>query len=358
MIEFPVFNSKALSSGRSYVLTDRADRLRYFHAKLGSKIDEVKGFLDKNSFVGYMLAKKQAGKGTYAKMVEEILGPERFAHISAGDLVRNAHTILTSTDKASFISGVQRHYRGFLSIDDAMSALLARTQDKVSVPTELMLALLKLEIDKIGKKALFIDGLPRNLDQVSYSLYFRDLINYRDDPDFFVLIDVPESVIDARMKNRVVCPECHTSKSVLINPTKFVRYDKEANEYYFLCDNPNCKGFETARYQAKEGDMAGIESIRGRLELDQDLIAKATALYGIPKILVRSTIPTTTAKDVIEDYEVQKCYTFSGMGDTIISSTSPWVVKDDAGVDCVTPYAATFVVNIFSQLHAILIGDS
>jgi len=70
---FPIFNSKELSNGKVYSLSNPGGRYEYFHAKLGSKIDEVKSFLENNTFVGFMLAKKMAGKGTYAKMLEEIL---------------------------------------------------------------------------------------------------------------------------------------------------------------------------------------------------------------------------------------------------------------------------------------------
>ena len=75
------------------------------------------------------------------------------------------------------------------------------------------------------KKALFIDGFPRDLDQVSYSLFFRDLIGYRADPDIFILIDVPNSVIDERIKYRVVCPKCHTPRNLKLLATKQVEYD-------------------------------------------------------------------------------------------------------------------------------------
>lgn len=354
MIEFPIFNSKVLSNGKSYVLTDRSDRLQYFHAKLGTKIEDIKELLERNSFVGYMLAKKQAGKGTYAKMVEEILGTERFAHISVGDLVRNACSMLSSVERADFIESIKIHYRGFISLDDAIESLMKRSQEEVSVPTELMLALLKMEIDKMGKKALFIDGLPRNLDQISYSLYFRDLINYRDDPDFFILIDVPEYIIDARMKNRTVCPKCHTSKNILINPSKFIKYDSSIKSFYFLCDNPNCSGFGEARYVPKEGDEFGIESIRKRLQLDQDLMEKACNLHGVQKVLIGSTIPCNIADNFIEDYEKQERYEFNPKGNNVVVSKAPWIVKDDSGVDCFTPYAATFVVNLFLQMHSIL----
>ncbi len=361
MSDFPIFNSKALSKGQAiYNLLDPVDRQKYYHDKLGQKIDEVKEYLEHGSFVGYMLAKKQAGKGVYSKMIEEILGPERFVHISVGDVVRSVHNEVSTPEGESALKKyLQTTYRGYLSIDDAISALKNRSQDKVSIPTEFLLAILKREIAKVGKKALFIDGLPRTLDQISYSLYFRDLINFRDDPDFFVVIDVPMAIIDARMKNRVVCPICQTSRSLLFSPTSFVKLDMETGDYYFLCDNTYCSGYGKTRYVQKDGDLAGTNSIADRLQQDQDLIDKALSLQGIDKILLRSATPLSVAKDNLEDYEIQKMCSYKGGEDGKDAEviTSDWVFKDDAGVDCCTAFGAVCAITIFSQIYDIVIGN-
>lgn len=354
-MEYPIFNSKSLSVGDVYDLADSTDRLKYFHAKLGSKIEEVKMYLETGSFVGYMLAKKLAGKGTYAKMMGEILGPDRFAHISVGDVVRKYHTLLENPDDYTELRAYfQKNYRGILSVDDAINALLNRTQDKVSIPTDFLLALLKREINSLGKRALFIDGLPRNMDQISSSLYFRDLINYREDPDFFILIESPLEVLNARIKHRRVCPQCHTSKNMLFNPTEFVKYDNDTRQFYLICDNKHCSGYGKSICVSKEGDEVGIKSIEQRLKDDQHLMDVASNLQGIEKILVKSSVPIDEASQYFEEYEIQQAINYSLEGDKVNSSKSSWVFKDDNGVDSVTMYAATFVVNIFNQIHKIL----
>ncbi|MBU1987932.1 MAG: nucleoside monophosphate kinase, partial [Nanoarchaeota archaeon] len=109
----------------------------------------------------------------------------------------------------------------YISIDEAMDALLGRSQDKL-LPTEFILVLVKKAIDQLPKKTLFIDGFPRDLDQVSYAMYFRDLINYREDADIFINIDIPEAVVDARMKSRVVCPSCHSPRNLKLFATRDV----------------------------------------------------------------------------------------------------------------------------------------
>jgi hypothetical protein len=113
------------------------------------------------------------------------------------------------------------------------------------------------------------------------------LIGYRDDPDFFVLIDVPDSVIDERIKWRRVCPLCQTSRNLKLLPTSKIAYDEKKKEFYLICDDMNCKG---AKMLPKEGDNLGIKPIRERLKKDEKLIKQAFSLCGIPKILLRNSV--------------------------------------------------------------------
>lgn len=354
-MNFPFYNSKNLSNGQEYNLYDPLERRKYFEAKLGKRVEKLKEYLEDKSFVGYMIGKKQAGKGTYAKMVEEILGSDRFTHISVGDVIRETHeNLLDPVKKTELISKVEKHYRGYISFEKALEGVLTRSQSEVSVSDELVLALLKTKIDEIGKKALFIDGLPRNHDQISYSLYFRDLINYRDDRDFFILLDVPIEVIKLRMQGRVICPICKTSKNILINPTKFIDFDKSTNQFLFKCDNSLCSGFGNAIFVTKEGDSQGIDSIKKRIELDNELLGKAFELHGIPKVLIAGTVPVKDASNLLENYEIQRSFTYEYIDNNVKIIDSPCIVKDDNGEDSFMPFAATYVVSLISQICDIL----
>lgn len=360
-MDFPLFNTKALGTGKVYDLNDPVDRRRYFEDKLGSKLDDIKEFLDNNTFVGFMLAKKSAGKGTYSKMFAEIVGEDRVAHISVGDIVRQTHKLVESdpVEKDKLVEYLRSSYRGFISVDECVDALVGRSQEKL-IPTEFILALVKKEVDKVGRKAIFIDGFPRTLDQISYSLYFRSLINLRDDPDFFVLIDIPETIIDERMKYRVVCPVCNTSRNLKLLPTKFVEYDKSTKKFYLLCDNKACPEYLKVRLVAKEGDDKGIGPIKDRLELDKKLMEMATKLQGVPKILVRNAIPTEFVSEYTEPYEItpEYVYKYKNADGKVVVEQKPWVVKDDAGKDCNSLLAPPALLSMMSQMHSILIGDS
>ena len=357
-MDFPLFNTKALGTGKVYNLNDPVDRRKYFEDKLGSKLDDLKEFLDNNTFVGFMLAKKSAGKGTYSKMFAEVVGEDRVAHISVGDIVRQTHKLVESgpVEKKKLVDYLKSSYRGFISAEECVDALVSRSQDKL-IPTEFILALVKKEIDKIGRKAIFIDGFPRTLDQISYSLYFRSLINFRDDPDFFILIDIPEAIINERMKYRVVCPICNTSRNLKLLPTKFVEYDKSTKKFYLLCDNKACAEYSKVRLAAKEGDDKGIGSIKDRLELDGKLMEMATKLQGVSKILVRNAIPTEFVSEYTEPYEItpEFVYRYNRESGEVEMEQKPWIVKDDIGKDCSSLLAPPALLSMMSQMHAILI---
>ncbi|MEK7076802.1 MAG: nucleoside monophosphate kinase, partial [Patescibacteria group bacterium] len=261
-ISFPVFKTKVAGVSEKFLLEDPAERRKYFDAKAGAEIEKLRDYLRDNTFVGFLLGPKNSGKGTYSKLFMEAVGGDRVAHISVGDIVRNVHKDIESGKQEELIAFLRARYRGFITIEKVIDVILGR-DTKTLLPTEVILALVEREIDRIGRKAVFIDGFPRNLDQISYSLYFRALIGYRDDPDFFVFIDVPEAVIDERMRYRVICPVCQTPRSTKLLRTREVGYDERKKEFYLICDNAECG---STRMVSKEGDELGIEPIKARLE--------------------------------------------------------------------------------------------
>ncbi|MBI2096904.1 MAG: nucleoside monophosphate kinase [Candidatus Sungbacteria bacterium] len=304
---FPVFKTKIDNLAQSFALEDPADRRRYFDAKAGSEIEKIREYLRTGTFVGFLLGKKNSGKGTYSKLFMEAIGGDRVAHISVGDVVRGVHKDLAEEHrKKELIDFLKRRYRGFITIEQALDVVLGR-DTKTLLPTEVILALVEREVDRLGRRAVFIDGFPRQLDQISYSLYFRALIGYRDDPDFFVFIDVPEAVIDERMRHRVVCPKCQTPRSLKLLRTKRIGYDAPAKQFYLICDNAECGG---ARLTAKEGDELGIEAVRERIEVDDRVIRQLTVLEGVPKIYLRNSVPVDLARDYVNDYEITPAYRY------------------------------------------------
>jgi adenylate kinase family enzyme len=352
--EFPLFKTKVEGVTKKYNLSDLEERKEYFKAKAGEDIAKLQKFFDeKKTLIVYLLGKKNAGKGTYTKLLMEIFGRDKIAHLSVGDIVRDLHkAVEDEAYKKDLIDYLHENYRGYITPEQALEALLGRDQ-KTLLPNEFIMALVKREIDRIGKKTIFIDGFPRNLDQVSYSLFFKQLIDYREDPDVFIAIDIPEAVIDERMKWRRVCPICHTPRNLKLFTTQGVGYDKAEGGFYLKCDNPECN---EARMEGKEGDTMGIESIRERLELDDQLIAKIFSLHGISKGLIRNAVPVDKASEYVDDYEItpEYVYEYDEATDTVKTIEKPFVVKDDEGVEVYSLLAPPVALSLIKQLVKIL----
>ncbi len=341
--------SNGVEDSKKFDLTDFSQRQEYFELKAGDEIRKLREYLKENTFVAYLLGKKNSGKGTYAKMFKEVVSKDRIEHFSIGDMVRSFDEVVNDKEKKKeLVSFLEKNYRGFLPLGKIMESLENRSV-KTLLPSELVLALVKMEIAKKGKKALFIDGFPRDLDQVSYSLFFRDLIDYRQDPDVFVLIDVPESVIDERIKYRVICPLCQTSRNLKLLPTKKVEYDEKTGKFFLVCDNPECKG---AKMVAKEGDELGIAPIKERLEKDEKLIAQAFSLYGIPKVMLRNSIPADKAGEIVNDYELTPEYSYNWNAEAGRAEVleKPWQVLDDRGEPSYSLMPPPVVVSLIKQM--------
>ena len=348
IMKFPIFKTKTKGLTKTFDLISPQDRKDYFELKAGTEIKKIREYLKKNTFVAYLLGKKNSGKGTYAKMFKEIVSPEKIEHFSIGDVIRGIDgEFRDKKKKRELITFLEKTYRGFIPLDKVISSLEKRST-KTLLPSELILALVKREIARKKKQALFIDGFPRGLDQISYSLFFRDLIGYREDPDIFVLIDVPESVIDERIKWRRVCPLCQTSRNLKLLPTKKIGYNKKLKNFYLICDNPKCKG---AKMVSKEGDESGIEPIRERLKMDEKLIKKSFSIYGIPKILLRNSVPVKKAKEFIDDYEITPEYSYQiSKNGKIKIIEKPWQVCDDEGVLSYSLLPPAVVIALIKQM--------
>jgi len=352
-MKFTIFKTKITGLKRKFNLTDPKEQREYFQLKAGKEIKKLREYLKKNTFVAYLLGKKNSGKGTYSKMFAEAVLPERIEHFSIGDMVRNVDIELKDEKKKKeLVAFLEKNYRGWLPFEKIIKSIEGRNT-KILLPTELILALVKKEIAKRKKKSIFIDGFPRDLDQISYSLFFRDLIGYRDDPDIFILIDVPEAVIDERIKWRRVCPLCQTSRNLKLFPTSKVKYDENKKEFYLICDNTNCRG---AVMLPKEGDSLGIKPIKERLKKDQKLIEQAFSLYGIPRVLLRNSIPLKSAKKYVDDYEVTPEYVFKWdeKSKKVKIGEKPWVILDDEGVKSVSLLAPPVAVSSIKQMVKVL----
>ena len=361
-MQFPIFKTKSKGLTKKFNLNNPRERRNYFEMKAGKEIRKLREyFKKKNTFIVYLLGKKNSGKGTYAKMFAEIVAPEKVEHFSIGDMVRRIDKELKDKKKKKeLIDFLKKNYRGWKSVEELQRLLEKRSTSAPLLPTELILLLTKREIGKRKKKTLFIDGFPRDLGQINFALFFRDLIGYRYDPDLFVLINVPEKVIDERIKYRRVCPLCQTSRNIKLLPTSKIEYDRKKKEFYLLCDNPQCPaslaGGPGARMVAKEGDEKGIKPIKERLKKDEKLINQAFSLYGIPKVLLRNSVPKSLTKKYVDDYEItpEYVYKWDEKSKKVKIIEKPFVITDDQGIPSYSLLAPPVVISLIKQMVKVL----
>lgn len=349
---FPIFKTQVPGVTEKFDLNSVEGRAKYFSAKAGEDINKLRAYLNdpaSKEFVAFLIAKKASGKGTYSKLFMEAVKSERIGHLSVGDIVRDVHQIVEKKEEeyASLKNFLTANFRGFHSLEEIDDIILGRSQEKL-MSSELILSLVKYEISKRPKQAVFVDGFPRALDQVGYTLFLKEMIGYQGHPDLFVFIDVPEVVIDERIKYRVICPKCKTPRNTRLLTTAEVGYDAEAKQFYLKCDNPECGG---ERMVPKQGDELGIEPIRARLEADDEVARKLMGLHGLPKIYLRNSVPVSEANNYVDDYEITPGYRYELNSDgTVKTIEEPWVVKDEDGTECYSLLPAAVELAFIKQL--------
>lgn len=351
---FPVFNTKVAGVTEKFNLSDPAGRKEYFQAKAGEEVKKLKEYLETKTFVAFLLGKKNSGKGTYSKLFMEAVGKDHVGHISVGDIVRDTHTIFeTGEGKDELIAFLKDNYRGFHGVEEIQDIILGKNQSTL-VSSELIMSLIKYEISKRPRQAIFLDGFPRALDQIGYSLFLKEILGYRGDPDFFTFISVPNAIIDERIKYRVICPTCKTPRNLKLLATKEVGWDEDQGQFFLKCDNPDCPD-QGARMVGKEGDELGIEPIRERIEMDNQIFEQLLKLEGVPKIYLRNSVPVTQAGEV-DDYELTPGYNYELHPDTkeVTVIEKPWTVQDDAGVESYSQLPASVVLALIKQTVKVL----
>lgn len=348
MLDFPITGTKVEGLTQAFDLVDPKSRQDYFQAKVDSEIKQIQDYLGKSNFIAFMIGKKNSGKGTYAKLFAEAIGSEKIVHLSVGDLVRDTHAnwdaFINSEDGAK----LKDYYSGRTPFAEASEAFLGRSASKL-LPTEFIVALLRVRLDKLKGSSVFIDGFPREEGQIPYAIDFKNLVGRSDDRAFFILIDIPNAVIDERIKYRVICPVCNVPRNLKLLATKDVGYDTESKEFYLLCETHN------ARMVTKEGDSLGIGPIKDRLAKEQQILEKVSSLNDVDKVLLRNAIPVTETDKYFDPYEITPAYSYKLTEETKVKTIeSPWVIQDNEGVDSNSLLPTPVVVSMIKQVAGIL----
>lgn len=350
--DFPIIGAKTKEVTENFDLTNPDSVSKYFEAKVDKEIATIKKALENQNFIAFFVGKKNAGKGTYSKIFSNLIGKEKIVHLSVGDLVREVHADWDNYSTGPKGKQLEALYRGPLEYSEAVESFLGRSAS-VLLPSEFILSLLRVKFEELAGKSVFLDGFPREIDQISASLYFKEVVGRGDDRDMYILIDIPDSVINERIKFRRICPKCNAPRNIRLLPTSIVEYDTDKKEFYLKCDNPGC---DEAIMVGKEGDELGIEPIKDRLAKDQQIIDKANQLSGIPIIRLRNSVPVDVADENFDNYELTPGFSFEIDEATkkVKTNESPWTIEDNNGVKSYSLMPAPVVVGLLKQMAQIL----
>lgn len=349
--DFPIIGTITKGVDQPFDLTNPDSLNEYFEAKVGPEIKTIKKALEKQNFIAFFVGKKNAGKGTYSKLFMNLIGENKIVHLSVGDLVREIHGDWDNFIKSAEGKKLKDIYRGNISFEEAVERFLGRSASKL-LPSEFILALLRVKFDDLKGKSVFLDGFPRDLDQINYSLFFKEILGREDDKDMYILIDIPDSVINERIKYRRICPICHAPRNLKLLATPFVGYDEKTQEYYLMCENPACN---KAIMVSKEGDELGIAPIKERLVKDQQIIDKAFDLIGIPVLLLRNSIPVTVADKNFNKYELTPGFSYERDDKGNVKTIeNPYTVEDNNGVKSYSLMPAPVAVALIKQMAEVL----
>lgn len=317
-MRFPVVATKTSGVSKRFDLSTPSGRKPYFEAKVGKEIKKLQRYLQKNHVLINMIGKKNSGKGTYTKMFLEAVGLPA-TQLSVGDIVREAS--------------------------------LTRTTDKL-LPTDIVLELIRREVQKSQFPTVFLDGFPRNLEQIEYVRQIRKVLDLPKGRDLFVLIDIPEAVMDERMKNRVVCPTCHTPRHPKLLLTRFLDRDPATKDFFLRCDRVGCDG---SRMIPKEGDDLGIEAIRGRLNQDQAVMEEILRMTGLERIMLSASLPVDLSHQV-EDYEIHLIYDliWDARMKKVMPRSKKWIFTDDSGNDSYTLFPPAVTTYMIREMVSVL----
>jgi hypothetical protein len=107
---------------------------------------------------------------------------------------------------------------------------------------------------------------------------------------------------------------------------------------------------------AKEGDELGIEAIRDRIEVDEKVMETLLGLQGVPKILLRNSVPVEQADDMVNDYELTPAYTYRYDPKTkkVTATEELWTVRDADGVLSYSLMPSAVAVSLIKQIVKVL----
>jgi adenylate kinase len=206
-----------------------------------------------------------AGKGTYAGLLQERIGIQK---ISTGDLLRKEAKEGTEIGKKA------KEY-----------------MDKGGlVPDEIVIGLLKKELERIGGDNFILDGFPRTINQAEKLKEITKI-------DALILIRIPEEILIEKLSGRRICsnPNCAAIYNV-------ANIDKKIGRIHYVLPPmaPKQEGkCDKCGSDLIQRDDDKPEVIKERLKVYEKESKPLIAYYKKEKIPFITIIPNRPPEDVI-----------------------------------------------------------
>lgn len=320
----------------------------FFNKRTPQNLAKLKKHLAEKNFVLFFLAKKQAGKGTYAKILSDVTD-EKIVHISVGDLVREAEKQAQDPQKKDqLIEDLKKYYKGPSSVEKVIDEFIHQAESTNLLPTEAIMALIEKKVVEYQGKSVIIDGFPRSKEQVALATQMQKDFESRGTPSAFVEINCPEEVLLRRYIDRRICPVCQTPKNIKLLLTKEIDYDQISGEFHLVCERPEC---QRAHYIQKQGDQDGIEKVKANQKKVQEMIDKIKKENPHLHVVVHNSIPLDKAhKHEKSDFTEEANLIWDPEKKEVIRNFKPMIVKDDQGRDAYSRWPEPVVVDLVDRL--------
>jgi adenylate kinase family enzyme len=327
-------------------------KLDYFKRRLGDKLNQFINYTQQCGFVLFFLAKKQAGKGTYIKILQELTNG-RIIQISIGDLVREAEAkAKDSAKRKELIQELKKYYQGELDLEAVADLLVNQSVENKLLPTDVITALITMSaLEKNLGQPIIIDGFPRGKDQVLVALQMQKDFLEKNIPAGFVAIDCPDEVLARRYIYRRSCPVCSTPRNIKLLLTKEIEYDENTGEFYLICDNMTCEG-KHIRMRQKQADDLGPDALKEKQKLMVEIMQEIQAKAGDNYLIVHNTVPINEATPEMlkEDFTEEADLSWNEKEQEVARNFKPIQVADDQGREAYSRWPEAVVVEMVEKL--------
>lgn len=324
----------------------------FFTRRIPREVKKFNELIEKKPIVLFMLAKKMAGKSTYAGHLSEVTD-DKFIFIAVGDLMREAELIANTGLGRALLHDTFRDSRFAEEEIIRFIKSIKKLDQTILYPTPYIVRMLEILLAEIGEenpgKSIIIDGLPRNVEQLDAALDLAKRYKKEGREWFFVEIDCPNSVLEARIVGRRICPICHTSRNIKFLITPEIEYDEKTGEFYLICDNPTCNRQKMIR---KPGDELGIKPLAARQkEIEKTILAARKRVPENRYIIVHNAVPVDEAEGYDpKDFTQEAELTWDEKNKRVRVDYVPWITKDDEGRDVYSRYSEPVAAELIKEL--------